>query len=72
MKTEESTYKNKISDNANIHQLIGEHAQLLTNLKNTSITIGDIGSKLDTETEQGKQYMNPNNHDNLAANDKGK
>ena len=32
--------------------MIGQHAQLLTNLKNTSITIGDIGSKLDTETEQ--------------------
>lgn len=52
--------------------MIGDHAKLLTNLKNTSITIGDIGSKLATETEQGKQFVNPLSHDNKVDNDKGK
>lgn len=52
--------------------MIGESAVLLTNLKQTSIKIGDVGSKLATETEQGKQFINPSNHDNKVFNDKGK
>ena len=52
--------------------MVGESAQLLTNLKHSSIRIGDVGSKLATETEQGKQFIDPNNAETKEMNDMGK
>lgn len=51
MQTEQSTYKNLISDNAEDGRRSQEKVQMLTNLKETSVTIGAKNEKRDYTTE---------------------
>ena len=60
MTTEQSTYKNKISDLATSNSLNPGRAQILSNLKDSSIGNIDNKMKLECITEAAQQYIKPN------------
>ena len=57
MNTEQSTYKNKISDMVESNVLNPGRAQILSNLKDSSIAINDNKKKLECVTETAQQYI---------------
>ena len=61
LKTGASTYKEKMSDITAENALAGQSAQLLTNLKHSSVQVGRKGSKLECATEQADQFVNKQN-----------
>ena len=60
MDTEQSTYKNKISDMVESNSLNPGRAQILSNLKDSSIGNFDNKVKLECVTEAAQQYIKPN------------
>ena len=61
MDTEQSTYKNKISDLVESNSLNPGRAQIMTNLKGASIGNIDNKMKLESITEAAQQEIKPSN-----------
>lgn len=60
---ESSTYQIAISNNVTENSLAEGRASLVTNLKGTSLKIGDKRQQLETITESNTQYLDPRSYD---------
>lgn len=59
LRTGQSTYKENISGVTKENQLAGQSAQMMSNLKKTSVKIGAQDMALESETEAAKQFAHP-------------